>query len=88
MIAGYGLSGREHEVAYAVLSGAAIKEIADQLVISPHTVQDHLKAIFQKLDVHSRRELVSLIYSEHYLPQVAVGRAPTPGGWFGPGLTE
>jgi len=51
-----------------------------------HTVQDHLKAIFRKLDVHSRRELVSRIYSEHYLPHVAAGRAPTPGGWFGAGV--
>lgn len=86
MIAGYGLSQREQAVAYAVLSGASTRDIADQLAISAHTVQDHLKAIFRKLDVHSRRELVSRIYSEHYLPHVAAGRAPTPGGWFGAGV--
>lgn len=86
MISGYGLSQREQEVAYAVLRGASTKEIAEELFISPHTVQDHLKSIFRKFDVRSRRELVSSIYSEHYLPHVAAGRAPTPGGWFGAGV--
>lgn len=85
LIAGYGLSQREQEVTYAVLRGASTREIADELSISPHTVQDHLKAIFEKLAVRSRRELVARIYSEHYLPHVAAGRSPTPGGWFGSG---
>lgn len=68
-----------------MLRGASTKNIANELSISPHTVQDHLKAIFDKLDVCSRRDMVSRIYSEHYLPHVAAGRAPTPGGWFGSG---
>lgn len=83
MISGYGLTEREQSVAYSVLRGESTKEIAEELVISPHTVQDHLKSIFRKLGVSSRRELVSRIYSAHYLPQVEAGRAPTPGGWFG-----
>lgn len=82
LITGYGLSHREQEVAHAVLRGASTKEIATELSISPHTVQDHLKSVFDKLGVRSRREIVSRIYSEHYLPHVAAGRAPTPGGWF------
>lgn len=85
LITGYGLSEREQEVAYAVLRGATTKQIAKQLSISPHTVQDHLKVIFDKVGVRSRRELVSFIYSEHYVPHVAAGRAPTPDGWFGAG---
>lgn len=86
LLTGYGLSTREQEVAYAVLRGASTKNIANELSISPHTVQDHLKAIFDKLDVRSRRDMVARIYSEHYLPHVVAGRAPTPGGWFGSGI--
>jgi DNA-binding CsgD family transcriptional regulator len=57
----WGLSPREHELLELVIGGldtAQIAPIARQLCISPHTVQDHLKAIFDKVGVHSRRELV------------------------------
>jgi DNA-binding CsgD family transcriptional regulator len=86
LVSAFGLSQREQEVAYGVLRGESTKEIACALKISPYTVQDHLKEIFRKLNVNSRRKLVSRIYSEHYLPMVAAGRSPTPDGWFGSGI--
>jgi DNA-binding CsgD family transcriptional regulator len=58
MLAVYGLSSREAEVARLVLRGASTCAIANTLHISRHTVQDHLKAVFDKVGVRSRRDLV------------------------------
>ncbi len=36
-------------------------------------VQDHLKAILEKIGVRSRRETVGRILSEHYRPSLVAG---------------
>ena len=54
-----GLSTREVDVTVAVLRGLTLKEIAVQLRCSSHTVTQHLKAVFLKLDVSSRSELAA-----------------------------
>jgi DNA-binding NarL/FixJ family response regulator len=49
-----GLTAREAEVLRLVAAGKSNREIADELVISQHTVARHLQNMFAKLDVTSR----------------------------------
>ncbi|MFD4191243.1 helix-turn-helix transcriptional regulator [Amycolatopsis thermoflava] len=58
VLAAHGLTTREADVATLVLRGLPTRAISDQLHISAHTVQDHLKAVFDKVGVRSRRDLV------------------------------
>ncbi len=41
-----------------LVAGLDTRAITQRLSISPHTVQDHLKAVFDKIGIHSRRELL------------------------------
>lgn len=59
LLAAYGVTVREREVCLEVLSGNSTAEIARHLFISPHTVHDHLKSLFEKVGVGSRGELVA-----------------------------
>lgn len=58
LMAANGLSMREREVARLVIDGLSTAGIARALSISAYTVQDHLRAIFAKVGVHTRRQLV------------------------------
>ena len=69
LMAAYQFTERERDVTQLVLQGASTSQIADQLVMSPHTVQQHLKNIFAKTGVRSRRDLVGTIFFAHYEPR-------------------
>ena len=56
------LTERELEVLQLVATGRSNQEIADQLVISPHTAKTHVNRIMAKVYAHDRAQLVILAY--------------------------
>ncbi|MFE1982587.1 helix-turn-helix transcriptional regulator [Streptomyces mirabilis] len=80
----YGLSPRAREIAQHVLLGRSTSEIAGHLGVSEYTVQDHLKQVFGKVGVRSRRELVAELFFRHYLPQLAHPPLSTDGRLLSP----
>ena len=62
----YDLTVRERRVTELVAQGLTTAAIAARLHLSSYTVQDHLKAIFEKFDVSSRGALVARLFIDHY----------------------
>lgn len=75
----YGLTERESQVAMQCIQGRATKEIAKALTMSPYTVQDHLKCIFDKTGVRTRGELVGQIFLDHYATRWETPPTADPG---------
>ena len=62
------LSAREEVIAQYAATGLSNKQIADKLNISPYTVQNHLKSIFEKTGLDSRTKLAKMLkYSDDLL---------------------
>lgn len=57
------LSKREEEMTILYCDGLEKKEIADKLFVSPNTVQNTLRKVFEKLHIHNCRELMKLVYA-------------------------
>jgi DNA-binding CsgD family transcriptional regulator len=82
VIEAYGLTAREREVLAAVVRGEPTDRIAAALFLSPHTVQDHLKSIFEKTSTRSRRELTGRVFYDLAAPSVFGGAPLAADGWF------
>jgi DNA-binding CsgD family transcriptional regulator len=69
IVSAYGLTPQQSRVVELVCRGSSTADISSELTISPHTVQDHMKAIFKKMGASNRRELVASLLSSHYMPR-------------------
>lgn len=56
-----GLSARETDVFLDLARGRTAQEIAERQVVSIYTVRAHTRSIYAKLDVHSKKELTTLV---------------------------
>lgn len=70
LMAAYELTAREQDITRCVLQGMSTAQIAAHLHIATHTVQDHLKHVFAKTGVNSRRDLIGSVFFSHYEPRV------------------
>jgi DNA-binding CsgD family transcriptional regulator len=61
VLAAHGLTPAQHRVAALVLQGRSTAEIVATLQISTNTLQEHLRAVFDRFGVGSRRELVAAL---------------------------
>jgi DNA-binding CsgD family transcriptional regulator len=57
----HGLRPRERTVLELYADGLSAHDIAELLVISPHTVRTHLKLAYRRLDIHTREEAAELV---------------------------
>jgi DNA-binding CsgD family transcriptional regulator len=64
----YGLSPREEELVKLVVRGLSTTRISQTLFISEHTVQNHLRSVFEKVGVRSRGELVKRLFFDNLYP--------------------
>jgi DNA-binding CsgD family transcriptional regulator len=70
LLKAYGLTPREQEVTQLILRGATTIQTAQRLGISPHTVTDHTKSIFEKTDARTRGELSATVFFGEHLPRI------------------
>ncbi|QEH40436.1 response regulator transcription factor [Chitinophaga sp. XS-30] len=59
------LTRREYELLTLLKEGHTYKEMAEKLYVTVFTINQHLKKIYQKLNVASKSELISKIWSNN-----------------------
>lgn len=69
------LSKRLRETLDGLLGGGSAKEIAADLGLSPHTVQNYIKAVYREYNVNSRGELLALFIAAPALDTAMSGEA-------------
>jgi DNA-binding CsgD family transcriptional regulator len=64
------LTSQEREVVGLVFKGLNNSQMATTLMVSEHTVESHLSHVYEKLDVHSRTELLACFFRDIYWGQI------------------
>jgi DNA-binding CsgD family transcriptional regulator len=62
----YALSPRETDVLFYIAQGRSQRVIHDRLILSMGTVKTHLEHIFSKMNVHSKQEIIDLVFNESH----------------------
>ena len=57
----FGLSAREREILLLIARGYTTNSMASKLVISPYTVNTHIRHIYDKMQIHKRSELLNYL---------------------------
>jgi len=70
LLKAYGLTPREQEVTQLLLRGATTIQAAQRLAVSPHTINDHIKSIFEKTGARTRGELSATLFFGEHLPRI------------------
>ena len=78
----YQLTKREGEIVQLLALGHSTAAIGQRLCITENTIQDHLKSVFDKAGVRSRRELIASIFTTLYMPGVRSEMELGSNGWF------
>ncbi|WP_029896113.1 helix-turn-helix domain-containing protein [Nocardia brasiliensis] len=78
----YRLTPRERDVVGLLARGYARTEIAKLLALSAHTVDDHVKRIFGKLEVRSRAELTAKLFFDQHVPRMQQEIPIGSSGWY------
>jgi DNA-binding CsgD family transcriptional regulator len=84
IVEAYGLTPREREVVSLATRGLSNGEIAARMWVTPYTVQDHLKSIYEKTGAHSRNDLIARLFYEHFQPRLDGEPELGLDGWFAP----
>ena len=82
LMAAYDLTDRERDVVELVAHGLSVAQMARRLGITEWTTKDHIKAVYRKVGVGSRTELLAELFARHFAPSIGAGRVPGPWGFF------
>lgn len=61
----HALTPAQQRVTALVLQGRSTREIVSELHLSPHTIQEYVRAAYDKFGVGSRRELIAVLLGQH-----------------------
>jgi len=59
--ADFGLTEREKQTASLIALGYSVKSVAEELCVTPGTIQGYSKSIYRKMDVHKKDELIKIV---------------------------